>query len=41
MKLIDERENLKKPCTQEKLLKSVPSVSPELIEAKYIESDED
>ncbi|KAJ1413853.1 Zinc finger, RING/FYVE/PHD-type [Sesbania bispinosa] len=36
-----EKEELEQPWKQEQLLRHVPSVSPELIEAKYDDSDED
>jgi len=39
--LLDEREELEKPQKQEQLLRQVPSVSPELVEVKYDDSDED
>lgn len=39
--LLEEREELEQPWKQEQLLRDVPSVFPELIEAKYDDSDED
>ncbi|KAL2345826.1 hypothetical protein Fmac_007111 [Flemingia macrophylla] len=36
-----EKEELEKPSKQEQLLRRVPSVRPELIEAKYDDSDDD
>ncbi|XP_045795017.1 zinc finger CCCH domain-containing protein 19-like [Trifolium pratense] len=39
--LLDEKEELEQPWKQEKLLRRVPSVSPEHMKVKYDDSDED